>query len=176
MTRRKQVLLLSMAALSAGCVTQIERTPLQAQRLAAAPRVSLACSVTLVDVVDARPGGESAGVYNGRALQFARAPDLVREHLVAAGVGTGAAADGMRLTVQLKRLYMAQQHAVNTPVVVLQAQLGDTPPFLVRPQVPSVNWWGSEAELYDDLGAAVARANTQLVQGVNQRCPKAVRG
>ena len=157
--------------MASGCVTQIERTPLHAQRLVAnAPRMELKCAVALVDVVDARPSGESAGVYNGRALQFGRAADLIREQLVAAGAATTKDAGGLPLTVHLKRLYMAQQHAVNTPVVVLQAQLGDMPPFLIRPQVPSVNWWGSEAELYDDLGAAVTQANRQLVGGVNQRC------
>jgi len=176
-TRYPRVLLLALTGLASGCVTQIERTPLQAQRLAAdAPRIRLACAVTLVEVEDARPGGESAGLYNGRALQFERAPDLIREHLVAAGAATGAEAGGLRLTVHLKRLYMAQQHAVNTPVVVLQAQLGDTPSFIVRPQAPSVNWWGSEAELYEDLGAAVTRANAQLVERVNQRCPSSAPG
>lgn len=172
-----RVLLLIAAGFSTGCVTQIERTPLQAQRLAAdAPRLTLRCAVTLVDVIDARPGGESAGVFAGRALHFEDAPDLIRRQLQAAGAATATDAGGLPLTVHLKRLYMAQQHAVNTPIVVLQAQLGDTPPFLVRPQAPSVNWWGSEAELYGDLGAAVTRANRQLVDGVNQRCHSAARG
>lgn len=171
MTRVQRALLLVTAGLASACVTQIERTPLQARRLVAeAPRQSLRCAVALTGVEDARPDGESAGVFNGRALQFEGAPALLREELVRAGA-SGADAAGLSLTVQLKRLYMAQQHGVNTPVVVLQAQIGDTPPFLIRPQAPSVNWWGSEAELYADLGAAVTLANAQLVARVNQQCP-----
>lgn len=159
----------------AGCVTLTEQTPLQGARLSrATPQVALRCAATLVDVVDARPAGEAAGQFNHRQLHFEGATALIREQMAAAGLSarTPTASDA-RVVLRLKRLYMAQQHTINTPVVVLEVAIDDDAPFLVRPRAESVNWWGSEDELYEDLGEALALANADVIRAVNARCSEA---
>lgn len=163
-----------MAAMTlalSGCVSVTEKTTLQPQRLVVEGAATLLrCPATLVDVKDARPAGESAGMFGNRELRFEGAAALVKGQLLASGLTETKRAGAMDVVVRLKRLYMSQQHGINTPVVVLEVVVDRTTPFLVRPRAPSVNWWGSEEELYEDLGGAVALANRDVITGLNARC------
>ncbi len=162
---------LAAALAASGCVSMTETTALQPTRLTVqGVATPLRCPVTLVEVVDARPAGESAGMFGNRELRFEGAATLVRDQLLASGLAEQKRAGALDAVVRLKRLYMSQQHGINTPVVVLEVAVDGTTPFLVRPRAPSVNWWGSEEELYEDLGAAVALANRDVVAGLNSRC------
>ncbi|MFT3668774.1 MAG: hypothetical protein QM795_09395 [Pseudoxanthomonas sp.] len=149
-----------------------EKTALQAQRLVAAQGAAtlLRCPATLMEVTDARPAGESAGMFGNRELRFEGAAPLIKDQLLASGLTEGKRSGAMEVVVRLKRLYMSQQHGINTPVVVLEVTVDQTPPVLIRPRTPSVNWWGSEEELYEDLGAAVTWANREVIAGLNARC------
>ena len=165
--------LAALVALAAsGCVVVTEKTVLQPQRLSAAQGAAtpLRCPATLVEVTDARPAGESAGSFGNRELRFEGAATLVKDQLLASGLTEAKRAGAMEVVVRLKRLYMSQQHGINTPAVVLEVVVDQTAPVLVRPRAPSVNWWGSEEELYEDLGTAVTLANREVIAGLNTRC------
>ena len=170
--RQRAALALAIAFAVSGCVSVTEKTSLQPQRLKVAQGAAtlLRCPATLVEVQDARPAGESAGMFGNRELRFEGATALVRDQLLASGLVETKQAGAMDVVVRLKRLYMSQQHGINTPVVVLEVEVDRTAPVLIRPRAPSVNWWGSEEELYQDLGVAVTLANRDVIAGLNTRC------
>lgn len=170
--RQGAALALTIAFAVSGCVSVIEKTTLQPQRLTAVQGAAtpLRCPATLVEVEDARPAGESAGMFGNRELRFEGAATLIKDQLLASGLTEAKRVGAMDVLVRLKRLYMSQQHGINTPVVVLEVTVDRTAPVLIRPRAPSVNWWGSEQELYDDLGAAVTLANREVIAGLNTRC------
>ena len=161
-------------ALLAGCasITPMQETPIQADQLALKEHATaLACPAHLVDVVDERPLGESAGMYGRFDLRFEDATRLLREHLVQSGLAVAPAAEGLAVTVRLKRLYMSQTNLVNTPVVVLDVSVDQHPTFVIRPKATTINWAGSQKELHAELQRGLAFANRDLVQALNRLCP-----
>lgn len=161
-------------ALLAGCasITPMEATAIRADRLALTePTVVLACPARLVEVIDDRPQGESAGMYGKFDLRFEDAARLLREQLVQAGLAATPTAEGLAVTVRLKRLYMSQTNQVNTPVMVLDVTVDRHPAFVIRPKATTINWAGSEKELHAELQRGLAFANRDLVQALNRLCP-----
>ncbi len=82
-----------------------------------------------------------------------------------------AADEGAQVSVELMRLYINQNLYTKLPTVVYRAKVGEGQPFIVRSQLGTMSWSGSEASVYDGYSAAMRDANTRLIGELNARCP-----
>ncbi len=135
----------------------------------AAAIARLACPYGLRDVVDARTAGERAGGIGYKMFRFDDAPKLVREQLASAGFATADTARDA-VTVRILKLYLAQNNVTKVPVVVYDVQVDRQPSFLVRSQLPTMNWANTSDEAYNAYARAFQDANAKLVAKLNAQC------
>ncbi len=159
-------------ALLGACTFNVHKVQVDTARLETGKPVGiLQCAYGLTGVVDARPAGERAGGLGEHMLLLDDPSELIAERLRTAGMVDGAAPDAADVRIAIKRFYLTQNTMSKVPVVVLQAGIGDEPPFLVRAQPVTMNWNGTENEAYAAMARALQGAVTQLVSELNDRCP-----
>lgn len=164
-----RVVLLALLPLAA-CVGPTREIPVDASRLVPAVRHDPGCAYRLASLVDARQAGASAGgLLHGQRFALEDPMPLVRASLARAGISEGDAADAHDVDVELLRLYIARNLGSKIPVVVYRTRIAGES-FIVRSQLPSMNWNGTENEVYAALGRALEDANARLAQALGERC------
>lgn len=154
------------------CTFHVNKVQVDTARLdTGKPIGTLRCRYGLTGVVDARPSGDRAGGLGENMLLLEDPSELISARLQSAGMTQGHAPDAPDVLVEIKRFYLTVNTMAKVPVVVLQAGIGDAPPFLVRAQPVTMNWNGTENEAYAGLANALQGAVTQLVTELNGRCP-----
>ena len=131
---------------------------------------ALACPYALERVDDGRPDHGDSGNYSGKVMHLENAPAVVDSLLRSAGLQPAGTVGARRVVVTLKQMYIAQQHLVETPVVVYGVQVADEAPFLVRSRSEELTWWGTKDEAFAGYSRALADANYRLLEELNGRC------
>lgn len=156
----------------AACAFNVNKVQVDAARLDTGKSIgTLQCRYGLAGVVDARPSGDRAGGLGENMLLLNDPSELIAARLQDAGMIKGSAPDAPDVLIEIKRFYLTVNTMAKVPVVVLQAGIGDEPPFLVRAQPVTMNWNGTENEAYTAIANALQGAVTQLVSDLNARCP-----
>lgn len=165
------VIAIGVLLLSA-CTYNVHRVQVDTARLETGKPVgTLQCAYGPAEVLDARPAGDRAGGLGEHMLLLDDPTALITERLRTSGMGDGAVPGAVAVRISIKRFYLTQNTMSKVPVVVLQAGIGDAPPFLVRAQPVTMNWNGTENEAYAALANALQSAVAQLVTELNGRCP-----
>jgi hypothetical protein len=168
MSRSVALLLICVALI--GCTVKVNNVRVDAAKIDARVSATLSCSYRLQSFSDERPSGDRAGILGVNLLTVENAPDTLRAQLLDAGL-KDAADEGAPVSVELMRLYINQNLYTKLPTVVYRAKVGEGQPFIVRSQLGTMSWSGSEASVYDGYSAAVRDANTRLIGELNARCP-----
>lgn len=153
----------------AGCTVKVNNVRVDAAKIDARVSVALRCAYRLQSVSDQRPSGDRAGTLGVNLLTVENAADTVRAQLLQAGFAD-AAGEGAPVSVELMRLYINQNLYTKLPTVVYRANVGEGPSFIVRSQLGTMNWSGSEESVYEGYSAAMRDANTRLIGELNARC------
>lgn len=165
-----RTLALLIAMTLAGCTVKVNNVRVDSAKIDARVSVALRCAYRLQSVSDQRPSGDRAGTLGVNLLTVENAPGTLRTQLLQAGLAD-AAGDGTPVSVELMRLYINQNLYTKLPTVVYRATVGEGQPFIVRSQLGTMSWSGSEASVYEGYSAAMRDANTRLVGELNARCP-----
>lgn len=134
------------------------------------PQPKLACTYGLQDVVDARTSGDRVGGLGINMFVFDDAVGLVRRQLASAGFSAANAQQPDSVTIRILKIYMAQNNITKIPVVVYEVHVDQQSPFLIRSQLASMNWVGSQNEAYDAYARAFHDADAKLVGKLNEQC------
>ncbi|MGY1457395.1 MULTISPECIES: hypothetical protein [unclassified Luteimonas] len=164
----RRATLLALLPLAA-CVGPTRDIPVDASRLVPAARHDPGCSYRLASLVDARQAGAEAGGLHGQRFALEDPLPLVRASLARAGISAGDAARARAVDVELLRLYIARNLGSKVPVVVYRTRMAGES-IIVRSQLPSMNWNGTEDEAYAALARALEDANARLAQALGERC------
>ena len=167
MSRRVSLLLICVALI--GCTVKVNNVRIDAAKIDARVSATLGCSYRLQSVSDQRPSGDRAGTLGVNLLTVENAPDTVRSQLQQAGLEDAAGA-GTPVSVELMRLYINQNLYTKLPTVVYRAKVGEGQPFIIRSQLGTMSWSGSEESVYEGYSAAMRDANTRLIGELNARC------
>lgn len=153
-----------------GCTVKVNNVRVDTAKLDVRGTVALRCGYRLQSVTDQRPSGDRAGTLGVNLLTVENAPDNLRAQLLRTGLAD-AAGEGTPVSVELMRLYMNQNLYTMLPTVVYRAKVGEGQPFLIRSQLGSMSWSGSEESVYEGYSAAMRDANGRLIGELNARCP-----
>lgn len=134
--------------------------------------VKLACAYRLDSIEDARIDGEHAGALGWKLYRVEDVSSMVRDSLMPLGFQP-AGGEGKRLDLRVMKLYVDAVNVTKIPVAVYEISIDKGVPFLVRGQVPSMNWKGSKDEAMEAYADAVREANRQLVLRLNAGCERA---
>lgn len=171
LAKLRPVAAICLVLLSA-CTVKIHKVQVDTTRLESGKPVgTLQCAYGLAGVLDARPAGDRAGGLGEHMLLMDNPSALIAERLQKVGMAANSLPDSIDVHIVIKRFYLSQNLITKVPVVVLQAGIGNEPPFLVRAQPVTTNWNGTENEAYTALANALQGAVTQLVSDLNSRCP-----
>lgn len=165
-----RALALLIAMTLAGCTVKVNNVRVDSAKIDARVSVALRCAYRLQSVSDQRPSGDRAGTLGVNLLTVENAPGTLRSQLLQAGLADAAGA-GTPVSVELMRLYIGQNLYTMLPTVVYRAKVGEGESFIVRSQLGTMSWSGSEASVYEGYSAAMRDANTRLVGELNARCP-----
>lgn len=165
---RAITLLICMAL--AGCTVKVNNVRVDTAKIDARVSVALRCAYRLQSVSDQRPSGDRAGTLGVNLLTVENAPDTLRSQLLQAGLAD-AVGEGTPVSVELMRLYINQNLYTKLPTVVYRAKVGEGQAFIVRSQLGTMSWSGSEESVYEGYSAAMRDANTRLIGELNARCP-----
>lgn len=152
-----------------GCTVTVNNVRVDTAKIDARVSVALRCAYRVQSVSDQRPSGDRAGTLGVNLLTVENAPDTLRSQLLQAGLAD-AAGEGAPVSVELMRLYINQNLYTSLPTVVYRAKVGEGQPFIVRSQLGTMSWSGSEKSVYEGYSAAMRDANTRLIGELNVRC------
>ncbi len=152
-----------------GCTVKVNNVRVDTAKIDARVSVALRCAYRVQSVSDQRPSGDRAGTLGVNLLTVENAPDTLRSQLLQAGLAD-AAGEGAPVSVELMRLYINQNLYTSLPTVVYRAKVGEGQPFIVRSQLGTMSWSGSEKSVYEGYSAAMRDANTRLIGELNVRC------
>lgn len=127
----------------------------------------VACPYRIEAVEDDRPAGERAGGLGEHRFLLEDVAGVVRGQLRDAGLSESA---GTPVHLRVLQFYLAQNTVTKIPVVVYELRIDGGPPTVVRSQLASMNWWGSEREGYRAYAAAMADSIRQVVTRLDAAC------
>jgi hypothetical protein len=153
----------------AACVGPTRDIPVDAARLVPAVRHDPGCSYRLASLVDARQAGAEAGGLHGQRFALEDPLPLVRASLARAGITEDDPSAARAVDVELLRFYIARNLGTKVPVVVYRTRIAGES-LIVRSQLPSMNWNGTEDEAYAALARALDDANARLARALGERC------
>lgn len=152
----------------AGCATEVHHVRLDPARLTqGAPIARVACPYRLTSVDDDRPAGDRAGGLAQHMFVLEDVAGIVRGQLLDAGLSESA---GTPVRLRVLQFYLAQNTVTKIPVAVYELRIGDGKPMVIRSQLASMNWWGSEREGYRAYAAALADSVRQVVARLDAAC------
>lgn len=169
------VLCVSVMCSLAACTVPIERVALDAERLVKPATTTLACPYS-VEIMDARPANDRAGGLQNRMFLLEDVESIIRKGLEVSGFVSGVPTATPKVSLKIMRLYLDQSHYTKIPVLVYQVTIRQQSPFLIRAQIASMNWRGTENEAYDAFAEIIQDANRQLISKLNATCQKTAGG
>ena len=164
-------LMIVLAAIISSCSYPINKVDVSTDTLITSKSIgTLNCSYRLLAINDTRPEGTKAGGLGLNKLSFPEPQEYINVQLLKAGMLPANATDGRPVTVDIKHVYLNQNNGSKIPTVVYEIQLDELDKFIIRGQIASVNWNGSENEAYNAFAAAFQSANAQLIARLNKSC------
>ena len=156
MSRRFWLAGLASLTLTMGCSTgRLERRALAHDELAsAASGPALRCGYRLDTVADRRPASAAAGAIGRHAFSLEAADQLVSSRLARLGFVEDARAPSVAIDV--RQLYIAQNLSTKIPVAVYAVAVDGGPADVLRSDVASMNWNGTDQEGLRALSRAMA--------------------
>jgi hypothetical protein len=156
----------------AGCTVNVKQVRIDASTLdAPVPKaiVSTRCAYRLLSIVDERPSGDMAGALGANLITLENAPALIRERLLKSGIAD-AQGEGRDVEIRLMRLYMMENLYTRFPIVVYQAKIDGSDPFVVRSQLGEMSWSTDPARAHEGYARALQDANARLISVLNEHC------
>ncbi|TDK23126.1 hypothetical protein E2F46_12240 [Luteimonas aestuarii] len=168
----RQCLLVCIASLTmaTGCATSpLERRTVDHDELASAGSgLTLRCGYRLEKVADRRPASAAAGAIGRHAFSLEAADQLVSSRLSRIGFVEDASAPSV--VIDVRQLYIAQNLSTKIPIAVYVVAIDGGPADVLRSDVASMNWNGTDQEGLRALSTAMADVERQLVGRLNSRC------
>lgn len=162
---------LSVIVLLSGCAGTVKKVTINESQLVGKQKAFIArCPLRLAKVVDARGAADQSGGLGWNQVVLEDAPVMVRDELLKAGLLPAEATTGHEVVVNLKHMYMSQNHYTKNPVVVYEVTVDGGQPFIVRSQPTKANWNSSKNETVSALSFALHQVNDKLMAALNLRC------
>jgi hypothetical protein len=165
------LLIIPLTAIISACSYPINKVDVNTDKLITSkPIGTLNCSYRLLAINDTRPEGRKSGGLGLNKLSFPEPQEYIKVQLFKAGLLPANSTNGRPVAVDIKHVYLNQNNGSKIPTVVYEIQLDGLDKFIIRGQIASVNWNGSENEAYDAFAAAFQSANAQLIAKLNNGC------